>query len=179
MGHHLGLVIDNTFTCSTFRVSDASIYQDGQTIANGLLEITIPNGKCPIIFNVVKDFNLILNVNTLHITQTVNFEKYNLPDGAYKIRYSINPNTTLFTERIYFRTCKLDKSLNSNIKKLFRDECSIKKSEFESRQHELIEFQLKIKAARIFAEEYKDLKKAADLYNDVNSQLKSIDLTTC
>ena len=112
MAHHLGLSIDNTLTCSTLRISDASVYQVGQPVLNALLEVTTPQGKCPIVFNVTSNFNIILNVNNLEIIQSTDFEKYSLSDGLYLMKYSINPNSKLFIETSYFRTCKINNLLN-------------------------------------------------------------------
>lgn len=180
MAHHLGLSIDNTLTCSTLRISDASVYQVGQPILNALLEVTTPQGKCPIVFNVTSNFNVILNVNNLEVIQTIDFEKYSLSDGLYSIRYSINPNSKLFIETSYFRTCKINNLLNLKITELFENQSTIKKSEFQIRMDSLIEIEFQIKAAKYLAEINKDLKKSSALYNDANNKLKNIDnCSTC
>jgi hypothetical protein len=180
MGHHLNLSIEPTITCSTFKVADSSIYLDNQPIQNCILEITPPLANCPIVFNFTKGFTLIANVSNLKIVQVDHFENYSLPDGPYQIKYSINPNSKLFIETIYFRTCKIDNILNLKILELFKNKCNITKSEFEKRELELIKYKFQIEAAKSFAELEKDFERSSKLYNDTLTSLKSIDTcSTC
>jgi hypothetical protein len=180
MGHKLNLTIDNTIACSTLRVSDSSIYQDNQPVQNLILEITPPNASCPVVFTPLKGFNLILNVSNLKILQVDNFENYNISDGVYKIKYSINPNSKLFIETVHFRTCKIDNMLNLEILNLFNESCKINKSDFEKKEMNLIKLKFQIQAAKSFAELENNFDKAYTLYNGVFNSLKNKDAcSTC
>lgn len=180
MAHILGLDINDTISCTTMRIADASIYQTGFDVTNLILEVTPPNKNCPIIFNTLSPyFSLILNSSNLNLIQSSN-QSYNIPDGNYKIKYSINPNSKIFIEHNHFRVCKITNQLKAKIRDLYNEECTIKKSEFESRQNDLIEIDFMIKAAKSFAEDEKDFKKANDLYNEANNKLKtSKECSTC
>lgn len=180
MTHVLGLDINDTISCTTMRIADASIYQTGFDISNIILEVTPPNKNCAVVFDTLSQyFSLILNSANLNLVQSSS-QAYNIPDGNYKIKYSINPNTKIFVEHNHFRTCKINNLLKAKIRDLYNEECTIKKSEFKQKENDLIEINFMIKAAKSFAEDDKDFKKANDLYNEANSRLKnSNECSTC
>jgi hypothetical protein len=172
MNHFLNLDISDTLTCATLRVTDASVYVTGFPVENAVLEVTHPGTDCPIIFSdILRDFNLILNANNLHIMANDNNQSVSLPDGVYKFRYSINPNLSTFVEVYWFRTCKIMSSYRKKVQDLFLKKEDIVNSVFDKKTEELLQISFEIQAAKFFAEDRKDFKKASQLYNSANEKL--------
>jgi hypothetical protein len=117
--HQLSLEVLDTNNTKVFRVADTSMYSDDLPIDCGLLQITSPGFNQPVNIDVQKGFNLVLNGCTLGIQLTGCSQAEVLPDGIYTIRFSVAPNSSVYTEyqhlritqttNLYFRElCKLD-----------------------------------------------------------------------
>ena len=99
MKNIINVDISDTLTPATLRVADASQYILNTNPTNNILEVTPPGYDCAVIFNLTEYFNLVLNANNLNIAPSNNNSVVFLPDGLYKIKYSIDPNLTNFVEK--------------------------------------------------------------------------------
>jgi hypothetical protein len=180
MNHFLNLDISDTLSAATLRISDGSSYLQGFPIENNILEITPPHKDCPIIFNVVEGFNMVFTANNLELAPSNNTQLVYLQDGLYKIKYSINPNTSTHVEKNWFRMSRLNSLYRNKVQSLFLNREKLTNSVFKAKQENLLNIGFKIDASKYFAEEECDFKKASTLYNEANTELKHLnDCLTC
>jgi len=172
MTHNLNIDISDTLSAATLRVSDSSIYIPNASITNGILEITTPYLDCPILFNVVKEFNLILNGNNMGIPCPSGQTVY-LPDGIYKMKYSINPNVSSFVMVNWLRTSKIETLYREKVRELFSKRDNIGHSNFDILAKQLINVNFEINAAKSFAHDDCDFKKSSFLYNSAKYTLQN------
>lgn len=166
--------------CKYLRLVDNSVYNLSIPIENGILEITPPGYNCPVIFNVDPYFNTAFNSSVLKTSPpSASTQLFDLPDGIYKIKYSINPNSVLFVEYDLFRNCRQMCSYIRAICDLFSDRCELTKSKFEERRKKLIWIKELIDAAKYMVEEFGDCDAGLDLYNEANSLLKETNDCRC
>jgi len=111
----LDLNIINTHNIKTIGIADASVYPENFIITSPTLEITPPGYPKVNLPFVAKSVN-IFNSNNLLITNCVLSEALlsTLPDGFYKVKYSIQPALTNYVEKSFFRIdslkCKYTKA---------------------------------------------------------------------
>lgn len=110
----LDLDIRNTHNIKTIAVADASVYETNFIITAPSLEITPPGFPKISLPFVAKSVN-IFNSNNLGITNCTNPDLLSsLPDGIYKLKYSIQPAITNYVEKSFFRIdvlkCKYTKA---------------------------------------------------------------------
>lgn len=101
--HQLSLEVLDTNNTKVFRVADTSLYTDQLPVDCGLLQITSPGFNQPVNIDVQKGFNLVLNGCTLGIQVGGCDQAQILPDGIYTIRFSISPNSSVYTEYQHLR----------------------------------------------------------------------------
>lgn len=131
----LSVNIIDTYNSKTLGIADSSSY-DNSPVNNPTVEITPPGfGKKALLFT-PKGINLY-NSNNLGITSAKNLsELISLPDGLYRIRYSVFPNSTAFYETVHLRTQHLkgilynryisylsDEKKSGTLKKMLEDAC--------------------------------------------------------
>lgn len=166
--------------CRFLRFIDNSFYNPDIPVENGLLEITVPGYDCAVVFNVDPYFNTVLNSTLLQITNTnLDSQLIPLPEGVYKIKYSINPNSKLFVEYEYLRNCQQLSRYTKAVCNLLADRCDLTKKQFEEKRRELIWIKELIDAAKYMVEEMGECKKGLELYNEANNLLGKLNDCLC
>lgn len=110
----LYLDISNSSNPKTLRIFDESLYNENIKISCARLEVTPPGFDYPVVFDVEPYFNLVLNAATLGLARVSKYtDLADLPDGVYKIRYSIAPNDKVWVEYEYLRATQLYNQVNA------------------------------------------------------------------
>jgi hypothetical protein len=104
----LSFNIIDTHDFKTLGIVDTSWYNPDIKIEESTIEILPPGyNKAASPYFMVKALN-IYNSNGLGISRaSCNDELLDLPDGLWKVKYSICPNDKLFVERFFLKTDKL------------------------------------------------------------------------
>lgn len=99
----LDINIQPTHNIKTIAVADASVYETNFIITSPTLEITPPGSPKISIPYIARSVN-IFNSNNLGITNCTNEDLLSpLPDGIYKIKYTIQPALSNYVEKSFFR----------------------------------------------------------------------------
>ena len=107
--HQLFLEIPTVANPRIMKVIDASIYTSLIQVTNEKLEVTPPGFSVPTIISTGgENFNLTLNACLLGMQMhNCGTSSDPLPDGIYNIRYSVNPNSTVFVEYDHMRVTQI------------------------------------------------------------------------
>jgi hypothetical protein len=180
MTTELILEFPETNNTKTFRVLDCSAYNPDLDVKCGILEITPPGFNIAAIYDVKSEFDLIINAGNLGLTKrpTANTMP-NLPDGVYKIKYSINPNDKIYVEYYYFRNQIQVRRYAGEICNLFQDRCDFSDPEFIERRKQLIWIKELMDAAKYTVEEKNDINAGIKFYNEANKLLKALNGEEC
>jgi len=119
----LDIVVVPTYSTLTLGVMDASTYPTNPSppISGASMRITIPGfGDAPLLPFDINSFNLY-NSGNLGITE-VGVDQP-LPDGIYRLRYSISPAYLNFVERTIMRTEKIQEKFDRAFLQLDLMEC--------------------------------------------------------
>lgn len=179
---HLSLDITETHDIKTLRVTDSSWYNKKIDVECATLTVTPPGTSREISFNVKKDFNTVLNSSNLKLKRARVYSDLGpLPDGVYKIRYSIKPNDDLWIEYEYLRVENLLKDFYEIKGKLKLQACE---ADWKTKDQlsKLDEIEVYIKAAKGEVEYLHNRKRGIELYDYARSLLskfKQRDCLTC
>lgn len=180
--HHLSVNIPETNNVSVFRIIDTSIYADGLEIKCAKLQITSPGYTIPVEIdvtnfanNTVGSFNIMLNACTLGLLANGCNEQDNLPsipDGIYKIRYSVSPNDKVYVDYYFLRMSQTYNIYNQELCKLELGayEPSV---EVKARLNELSLIKSYFEAAKIKAEDCHEPNLAMELFLYAKQRLDS------
>lgn len=165
----LNLDIIDTHDFKTLGILDTSWYNPDITIESPTIEI-VPPGYTHAVspFFMIRALN-IFNSNGLGLTKaSCEEELIDLPDGLWKIKYSICPNDKLFIERFFLKTdriqCRFTQAfLNLDLSSLNTDIQKKKKANLD-------DIELYINGA-IAASNDQNAKLASDLYKKANKLL--------
>jgi hypothetical protein len=117
----LDILVFPTYNVLTLGVADASTYPDDPPIVvDPTIEITVPTFGVVILPFIVNNLNLF-NSASLGITE-VGVDQP-LPDGIYRLRYSISPAYLNFVERTIMRTDKIQEKFDRAFLQLDLMEC--------------------------------------------------------
>jgi len=117
-------VIDSK-SCSTVAIFDTSYYNPLQEIKNPTLQVISPFDSVAVELRYYKNGVVILNSNTLKITNVLNNEDLvDLPDGMYTAKMSVCPDDQFYYEKSWFRTCQIQCKYKKALLKLDISECS-------------------------------------------------------
>lgn len=175
----LSLDILDTCNVKTLRVADSSWYNKKITVECGSLEVTPPGYANAVAFNVDKEFSLVLNSSNLKLKKSKVFSDLGpLPDGVYKIRYSIKPNEDLWVEYEYLRVDSLIKSYMEQLADLRVQPCEMN-SELKRKIRDLKEIRVYIDAAKAEVEFRHNRQRGIDLYEFANKLLKQFGKKHC
>jgi hypothetical protein len=106
----LDLYMLDSYQLDTIMIADTSQYPSNFTISNATIEITPPNySKVAISFE-PRGVN-IFRANDLSID--CSDDCVTLPDGIYKVKYSVTPNTTNYIEKQFIRVEEIRQSLRN------------------------------------------------------------------
>lgn len=175
----LTLDIPDTFNVATLRINDSSWYNESLTVECGLLEVTPPGYSKAVNFNVDKAFSIVLNSSNLKLAKAKVFRDLKaLPDGVYKIKYSIKPNEALWIQYDYMR-------VNTLLKDYYTQLCQAKLQPYPSDRKvkdelkRLAEIRTYIDAAKVEVEECGNRKRGIELYNYAKELITSGVCFTC
>jgi hypothetical protein len=117
----LDILVLPTYNVLTLGIADASTYPDDPPIVvSPTIEITVPNFGLVVLPFVVNDFNLF-NSASLEITEVGINQP--LPDGIYKLRYSIAPAYENYVDKTIMRTEKIQEKFDRAFLQLDLIEC--------------------------------------------------------
>lgn len=164
----LNFNITDTHDLKTLGILDTSWYNPDIKIESPTIEVLPPGFSQAVSpFFMQKALN-VYNSNSLGITHFGN-PLVDLPDGIWKVKYSICPNDKLFIERFFLKTdliqCKFDQVfLNLDLQNMFSEQESQKRQKLK-------EIDLYIQGA-IAAANKQNPKLSIDLYNTANKLIK-------
>ncbi len=170
---NLEITIETTNNCKILKVVDNSVYNTDIAVENAILEITVPGYDCPVIFNGLSaGFTLLLNSTTLEIAPASNYsDLLLLPEGIYKIKYSIKPNKYLNVEYNYLRNCQQYQNYISAVCDFFNKKCTLCDDDVKNFRKDLIWIKELIDAAKFKVEECQDCSEGLELYNEATKLL--------
>ena len=122
--HQLSLELPDTNNIKVLRIFDTSFYATDLPVDCGKLLITSPGFNMPAVLDVLPGFNLVLNTCSLGLQQT-GCGSYSevIPDGVYKINYSVSPNSNVFVEYQYLRVVQTLNKWNNLLSMLEMSGC--------------------------------------------------------
>jgi hypothetical protein len=158
--------------CRILRFCDSSFYNPDIEVDNAILEITPPGFTCAVFFEVRKNFTIVLNSSNLKIMPAKTKDQLTcLPDGIYKIRYSINPNDKVYVEYDFLRNTIQMQAFYKAVCDLFDKREKVSRKIFEQRRADLIWIKELIDGAKFKVEECCDSEQGIDMYNEANRLL--------
>jgi hypothetical protein len=157
--------------CRFFRIQDNSAYGEGFTPECGALYVTPPGFNYPTGFEVDPYFNILINSSNLGLTKPSE-PLAELSDGAYIVRYSINPNDKTWVEYYHFVNCVQLSKYNAVLCKLNLMGCDSDDTK-ESYMKELCKIKLYIDGAKAYAERGA-LDKSGELYSYADKLLTKL-----
>jgi len=171
--HQLSLEVPDTNNCSVFRVVDTSLYSDQIPVTCAKLEITSPGYNEPVVIDVVLatdpqtnnlvNFSYILNGCTLGIqTSGCGDTSERLPDGIYRLKYSVSPNDKVYVEYNYLRVCQTLNKYYNELCKLEMAACE-PDADLKADLDELRLIKSFIDAAKAKVEQCNELDEGMDL----------------
>jgi hypothetical protein len=179
MTSELFLDIVNTHSVKTMRIMDASWYNKKITVECGTLEVIPPGYTSPIIFNVDKGFSTVLNSSNLKLKKAkVYSDLQPLPDGVYRIKYSIKPNTEIWVEYEHLRIENLIKSINESKCDIKLKACDPDK-DTQIKINRLNKIETYLKYAKIEVEYCGNRKRGLVLYDYAQELLGKFGKTDC
>lgn len=152
---------------------DTSIFLPDVEPDNFLVEVLSPTVNRWLTYHVSKGFHLVLNGASLKM-QTAKTSKnlQSLPDGVYSIRLSVTPNFSTLVEFDHLRTRQLQERYDETLCKIYSEQCSVTKKEFEEKKRELLSILMDIKAAIAKVEVGHEKKEGLELYEKASKDLK-------
>lgn len=169
--HYLDLHIPEGTNPSSFEVRDTSIYDENLPISNAILEIYPPKSRYGYVGHKTKGFSFIANAHLLKINAVGGIYPP-LPDGVYRVKYSIKPNDKVYVEFIYFRnTIQLGKYYDLVQKVLDQQQYYPRKLFFE-KQKELLWIKELLVVSKRVAEDKRDIEKANLMYEEIDILIK-------
>ncbi len=167
----LNLAILPTYDSKVMMIGDISTYPTGWNIVSPTVEITIPSFSIKTIPFTAQSV-MVLNTIVLDLST----ELMSLPDGLWKVKYSISPALTYNVTKTFLRVDKLYTAFDEAFLKLDMMECDLqlKREQFKTLYH--IEFYIQgaIAAANNCAD-----KLAVSLYNKAGKMIKNFVENRC
>lgn len=161
-----------TNDCRILRFCDSSYYNPDIKVTNALLEITPPGRDCAVTFKLKPNFTIVLNSSNLKLVPARNeTQLVCLPDGIYKIRYSINPNAKTYVDYDFLRNTSQMQVFYKAVCNLFDKREKITRKLFEERRAALLWIKELIDGAKYKIEECCDAEMGINMYNEANTLL--------
>lgn len=166
--------------CRFLRLVDNSCYNADIPVENAILEITVPGASCPVFFYVEKDFNTVFNSSLLSIVSPHVYNGLvNLPEGIYKIKYSIRPNNQIYEEFTYLRNCQQLSTFKAAICKLYSLRDKMTSTCFQEHRRQLFWIKELIDTAKYKVEDCGNEIEGLELYDEANKLLSDLIITNC
>lgn len=157
------------------RLIDNSFYNPSIAVENAIIEITVPGGSCPVAFYTQANFNTVFNSSTLGLLPTTTYNGLvNLPDGVYRIKYSIKPNNLIHEEFDHLRNCQQLQMYYQAVCDLFAQKCDLGKKEFNERLKSLEWIKQLIDAAKSMVEVCDNSVEGLELYDEAKHLLNNL-----
>lgn len=177
--HVLSLEVPDTLNKCILRVVDTSVYDPQIPATCPLLQITIPGYIHPVNFTepqISAGFNVNITACDLGLQTTdCNTVFYDIPDGIYIVKYSVEPKDLVYAEYNHLRvTCALNR-INKIRCSLDLGACE-PASDVLDKLEKITLIEQYIKAAKVFVEDCHDPKKGMELYKYA---VKLIDKLSC
>lgn len=149
-------------------------------VENAILEITPPGYSCALFFGLSKNFNNVYNSSSLKISvASTPKDLVIIPDGIYKVKYSIKPNKQTAVEYEIMRICQLKKKFAAAIAFLFSNKCESIKRDFDAKRAELEWAKELMEASKYMVEELGDSKAGVEMYNEALRQINTFNSRGC
>lgn len=166
-----------TDNCKTLGIVDESYYAPTPVISSPELTIWIPGFSNPVIVSFIPRKVNIINSNDLGLTTAASPDALsNIPDGVYKVKYTMTPATTYSVEKIFFRVCKLNCRYQNALLKLDIFNCD--DVQRKARMNKLREIELLI-ASAVAAANVCNTVLAYDLYHRAERELERLKIDKC
>lgn len=170
MVSRLNFSIQDTHDFKTLGILDTSWYNPNIKVETPTIEILPPGYKVAVSPFFMPGALNVYNSNGVGITKaSCEEELIDLPDGIWKVKYSICPNDQLFVERFFLKTdqiqCRYEKAFLSLDLKLPSDS-----DEEKRKRKDLAEIEFYIQGA-IAAANDKNAVLAIELYNKADKLL--------
>lgn len=165
----LNFDVTDTHNFKTLGLVDTSMYNPLLKIEDAKIEI-LPPGYAQAVspFWMPKALN-IFNSNSLGITNAQCEEELaDLPDGIYRVKYSVCPNDKLFIEKFFLRTDKIRCKYTQAF--LTLDLSNLEEASEKAKRKALEEVEFYIEGANAAANN-KDAKLASDFYKKADRLL--------
>lgn len=154
------------------RLCDSSNYNPDIEIDGAVLEVTPPGFSCSVFFELKPRFSIVLNSSNLKIQAAKSRAQLAcLPDGVYKIRYSINPNTKLYVEYDLLRNTMQLLAYYKAVCDLYDKRDRITHKLFEQRRTDLMWIRDLVFGAKYKVEECCQAEEGINMYNEANRLL--------
>lgn len=177
MVSRLSFDIIDTHDFKTLGILDTSWYNPDITVETATIEILAPGYARAVSPLFIPGALNVYNSNGTGVTQaSCEEELQDLPDGIWKIKYSICPNDKLFIEKYFLKTDKIrcrytQAFLNLDLRSSCEDYDKQKREKLKE-----IEFYI---SGAIAASNNQDPKLASDLYNKAKKLLDRFDNCEC
>ena len=168
----LDILVIPTYNLLTLAIADASTYpNDPPVVTSPLIDIEVPGFGVTVLPFDVNNLNIFTS-SSLGITEAGNDQA--LPDGIYRLKYSIAPAATNYVEKTILRVDRLQEKFDNAFLQLTMMECDRALKTQSSVTLNTINFFIQgaIAAANNCAE-YESNKLYAQADNMLNSFLKS------
>ncbi len=168
----LDILVIPTYNLLTLAIADASTYPDDPPVVTSpLIDIDVPGFGVTTLPFVIDNLNIFTS-SSLGITEAGNDQA--LPDGIYRLKYSIAPSATNYVEKTILRVDRLQEKFDNAFLQLTMMECDRALKTQSSVTLNTINFFIQgaIAAANNCAE-YESNKLYVQADNMLNSFLKS------
>lgn len=123
--HYLNLYIDeNPSDCRTLNITDISLYDSEIAVTNPVIKINIPKDSCDYLPVFKVRGTSYYTTNSFGITKaSCGQDLCSLPDGIYRITYSVCPNEEIFVTYSILRDCQTRSNILFQLGNLLRGCC--------------------------------------------------------
>lgn len=161
--HTLALEIPDTACDTILRIWDGSVYGQGLDVDCPRLDIYLPGFTAPIYYTeLTPGFVKNLTAKDMNLQHPLDATPMTLPDGLYKIRYSVSPNDKVFVEYYHLRTTGIMNMYYRELCKVQLEACE-PSAEQHQKLHDLRYIKMYIDAAKAKAEYCQSPKQATDM----------------
>jgi len=129
----LNLLFPETHDAQSLLIADISVYPVPYSIVNPTIEITVPGFNTLTLPFTAQGFT-VYNSMSLEITcSDLDCELIDLPDGIYRVKYSITPAYRYFVNKSFLRINKLQEKFDTVYLRLDFMQCdqAIREEDFE------------------------------------------------
>lgn len=177
--HVLSLEIPDTMNKCIFRVVDTSVYATTIPVTCPLLQITPPGYIHPVNFTnpqILPGFNLNLTACDLELqVSDCGTTFYDVPDGIYIVKYSVEPKDLVYVEYNHLRTTCADNRIKEIYCSLSLGACD-PPAAIKDKLNQVRLIQQYLKAAKAYVEDCHEPTKGMELYRYA---VKLIDKLSC